>query len=242
MTGDGVNDIPALRASDCSIAIAEGADAARHAAQITLLESDFGVVPEIVGEGRRIINNITRSATLFLTKTIFSFLLSILLLVFPGAYPFQPIQLTLISSLMVGIPGFFLALEPCEERIRGKFLQTVLSRALPGGIAITVCAALAMNLTLFGWERDLCSTLSTLIAGSISYLVLFHACRPLNGHRKILLALIAAAFAGAVLTLRHIFFLTVLTGPAWIAYGCLTALGCAVLWILYRRNFRLSFL
>ena len=142
MTGDGVNDIPALKSADCSIAMAGGADAAKNAAQLTLLSSDFSALPEIVLEGRRVINNITRAASLFLTKTIFSFLLSIMMLLVPGAYPFQPIQLTLISSLMIGLPGFVLALEPSEERIRGNFLKTVLLRALPGGVAAACCAIL----------------------------------------------------------------------------------------------------
>ena len=140
MTGDGVNDIPALKTADCSIAMAGGADAAKNAAQLTLLSSDFSALPEIVLEGRRVINNITRAASLFLTKTIFSFLLSLLILVLPAVYPFQPIQLTLISSLMIGLPGFVLALEPSEERIKGNFLKTVLLRALPGGVAAACCA------------------------------------------------------------------------------------------------------
>ena len=146
MTGDGVNDIPALKTADCSIAMAGGAEAARHAAQLTLLDSDFTVMPAIVLEGRRVINNITRAASLFLTKTLFSFLLSVFTLFMPGLYPFVPIQLTLISSLTVGIPGFFLALEPSTERVRGSFLKTVLYRALPGGLAVALCAALSMIL------------------------------------------------------------------------------------------------
>ena len=228
MTGDGVNDIPALKAADCSIAMAGGADAARHAAQLTLLNSDFGVMPEIVLEGRRVINNITRAASLFLTKTLFSFFLSILMLILPAAYPFQPIHLTLISSLTVGIPGFFLALEPCRERIRGDFLRTVLFRALPGGVSITLCAALAMNLTHLGWEPALCSTVATLVAWVVSFTVLLRTCLPLSRNRAVLLAGVAAAFVFVVLAFGRHFELVPLPGKAWAVLLGLCVLGCAI--------------
>ena len=228
MTGDGVNDIPALKTADCSIAMAGGADAARHAAQLTLLNSDFGVMPEIVLEGRRVINNITRAASLFLTKTLFSFFLSILTLLLPSSYPFHPIHLTLISSLTVGIPGFFLALEPCHERIRGRFLRTVLMRALPGGLAVTLCAAMAMNLTHFGWAPELCSTVATIVAWFVGFLVLLRTCLPLNRNRALLLLAMAAAFALVVMLAGRYFELVPLTGPAWIALLAFSALGAAI--------------
>jgi len=230
MTGDGVNDIPALKAADCSIAMAGGADAARNAAQLTLLSSDFSVLPQIVREGRRVINNITRAASLFLTKTIFSFLLSIMMLLLPAAYPFQPIQLTLISSLMIGMPGFFLALEPSEERIRGNFLKTVLHRALPGGIAATVCAALSMAMSaLAGWPTDLCSTVATLSAGAVCFMVLVRTCLPLNQNRIILLSVVAAAFLLSYLFLGRIFFLVPLTGGSLLMLAGLSVLGCLII-------------
>ena len=229
MTGDGVNDIPALKASDCSIAMAGGADAAKNAAQLTLLSSDFSVLPDIVLEGRRVINNITRAASLFLTKTIFSFLLSILMLFLSAAYPFQPIQLTLISSLMIGIPGFVLALEPSEERIRGSFLRTVLIRSLPGGIAAACCAATAMAMTWAGWPRELCSTVATLIAGFVCWIVLLRTCLPLNRIRSGLLAFVAAAFALAYVFLGRIFLLAPLTKPALMLLPALVVLGIALI-------------
>ena len=227
MTGDGVNDIPALKAADCSIAMAGGADAARHAAQLTLMSSDFSVMPEIVLEGRRVINNITRAASLFLTKTLFSFLLGILTLFLSnGTYPFEPIQLTLISSLTVGIPGFFLALEPSEERVRGSFLKTVLYRALPGGIAVALCAALSMLIA----DRAMSSTLATLTGGVIGFVVLLRTCLPLNNRRIVLLAAVAAAFAGAAIIpfTAGIFLLQALNGAAFIKFALLAALGCAI--------------
>ncbi len=241
MTGDGVNDIPALKSADCSIAMAGGADAAKNAAQLTLLSSDFSALPEIVLEGRRVINNITRAASLFLTKTIFSFLLSIMMLLVPGAYPFQPIQLTLISSLMIGLPGFVLALEPSEERIRGNFLKTVLLRALPGGVAAACCAALSMAMSpILGWPRELCSTLATLSAGFVCWLVLLRTCLPLNLTRKILLAVVIGAFAGAFFLLRRIFFLEWLSGTAWLVLAGLAVLGGGIIllcdWLIARHE------
>ena len=227
MTGDGVNDIPALKTADCSIAMAGGADATRHAAQLTLMSSDFSVMPEIVLEGRRVINNITRAASLFLTKTLFSFLLGILTLFLPnGSYPFEPIQLTLISSLTVGIPGFFLALEPSEERVRGSFLKTVLYRALPGGIAVALCAALSMLIA----GREMSSTLATLTGGVIGFVVLLRTCLPLNNHRIVLLAAVAAAFAGAAIIpfTAKIFLLQPLNIDAFVQFIILAGIGCAI--------------
>ena len=230
MTGDGVNDIPALKAADCSIAMAGGSDAARNAAQLTLLESDFTVMPQIVLEGRRVINNITRSASLFLMKTVFSFLLSVLTLLIPkGAYPFQPIQMTLVSSLMIGLPGFVLALEPSGERIRGSFLKTVLFRALPGGAAVAMTAAAAMALHHFGWDAEECGTISTILAGIMGYAVLVQTCIPVTRLRIALLAVVAAGFALGTLCLKKVFFLVPLTGPGWTALAILTAAGLAVI-------------
>ena len=240
MTGDGVNDIPALKAADCSIAMAGGADAARSSAQLTLMTSDFSVLPEVVLEGRRVINNITRAASLFLTKTIFSFLLSLLILVLPAVYPFQPIPLTLISSLMIGLPGFVLALEPSGERIRGDFLRTVLYRALPGGIAAAFCASISMAMTWAGWSHALCSTLATLCAGAVCWIVLIRSCLPLNTLRRALLLVTACAFTLAFLLLGHIFFLVPLTGPAVALFAGLVLAGGGVVllcgWILKRRS------
>ena len=226
MTGDGVNDIPALKAADCSIAMAGGSDAARHAAQLTLLSSDFTAMPDIVLEGRRVINNITRSASLFLTKTIFSFLLSVLMLFSPGgSYPFQPIQMTLVSGLMVGFPGFILALEPDRNRIQGHFLKTILHKSLPGGVAIAVTAALAMELTSLGWDKSVCATIATLLAGGLSFVTLARICLPLNRLRVGLLVLCLAGFVGAYLLLGSLFFLDPLSRDQWIALAVLFALG-----------------
>ena len=228
MTGDGVNDIPALKAADCSIAMAGGSDAAKHAAQLTLLTADFACLPLVVGEGRRVINNITRAASLFLVKTLYSFALSVLLLLLPGAYPFQPIQLTLISTLTIGTPSFFLALEPNEERIRGGFLQTVLSRAVPGAAAVALCATLSMMTEHLGWSAEVSSTLATLSAGSIGLMVLFTVCWPFSAIRGALWGLMAAGFVLGVMVLGNVFFLVSLAGMQLLALAGLILLGGTV--------------
>jgi len=138
MTGDGVNDVLALKAADCSIAMANGSDATKSVSQLVLLDSNFASMPKIVAEGRRTINNIQRSASLFLVKTIYSCILALMFLFMGEAYPFIPIQLSLISTVTIGIPSFILALEPNKERIQGNFLRNVISKALPTGLTVAI--------------------------------------------------------------------------------------------------------
>ena len=134
MTGDGVNDILAMKDADCSVAMASGSEATAQAAQVVLLDSDFAHMPDLVYEGRRVVNNIERSASLFLVKNIFSLLLSVLSAVFMFTYPLEPAQISFVSMFTIGIPGFLLALEPNKHRIKGDFLKNVLIKALPGGL------------------------------------------------------------------------------------------------------------
>mgnify|MGYP002532202171 FL=1 len=138
MTGDGVNDVLALKAADCSIAMQNGSYATKNVAQLVLLDSNFSSMPKVVAEGRRTINNIQRSASLFLVKTIYSTILALMFLFMGEAYPFVPIQLTLISTVTIGIPSFILALEPNNARIRGNFLRNVISKSLPTGITVAL--------------------------------------------------------------------------------------------------------
>lgn len=239
MTGDGVNDIPALKAADCSIAIAGGSDAAKHAAQLTLLDADFSAMPRVVSEGRRVVNNITRAASLFLVKTLYSFALSILMLFLPVAYPFQPIQLTLISTLTIGVPSFLLALEPNRQPIRGRFLETVLSRAVPGAAAVTVCAALSMAFSHLGWSHGMCATLATLSAGGMGLLVLLRLCWPLTLSRALLVAAMTAGFALATTLFGRVFFLQRLGPQEGLALVGLLLVGLTALlaasWLIGRR-------
>ena len=212
MAGDGVNDLPALKMADCSIAMPGGAQAVRQVAQLSLLDGDFQNLPHVVAEGRRVVGNVTRAASLFLIKTLYSFAISLLVLFLPVAYPFMPVQLTLISTLTVGIPCFFLALERNESRLQGSFLRQVLLRALPGATAVTLCAVVAMLAHRFlGWTDAECSTLATIATGAIGLMSLLSVCIPLTRMRLILLLTMTAAFLCAVVFFGPLFFLTPLT-------------------------------
>ena len=232
MTGDGVNDIPALKAADCSIAMAGGADAAKHAAQLTLMQSDFSALPQVVLEGRRVVNNVTRAASLFLVKTLYSFAVTVLLLFLPAVYPFQPIQLTLISSLTIGIPSFFLALEPNRERIRGRFLDMVLLRAVPGATGVTLCAVLAMMLEHQGWTVDVCSTVATLSAGGIGLMVLLGTCLPFTPMRAALWSAMTTGFVMAAVFAAPVFFLVALNLQQMAVLLCNIVLGLAAMLVV----------
>ena len=138
MTGDGVNDVLALKTADCSIAMANGSDATKSVSQLILLDSNFAFMPKVVAEGRRTINNIQRSASLFLVKTIYSTILALMFLIMGDSYPFIPIQLSLISVVTIGIPSFILALEPNKEKIQGHFMQNVIAKAIPTGLTVAI--------------------------------------------------------------------------------------------------------
>ena len=227
MTGDGVNDIPAMKTADCSIAMAGGADAARHSAQLVLMDNDFTALPRVVAEGCRVINNISRTASLFLVKTLYSFALGLLMLFLPAAYPFQPIQLTLVSVITIGLPSFFLALMPNAERVRGGFLRTVLMRAIPGSLAVTVCAATASMLSKV-WPQEVCSTLATLSAGIVGLMMLLTVCLPFDRLRAAVFGGMCVLFALAVLLFPRVFYLVPLSGGQWAALAGLAAAGAAI--------------
>ena len=229
MTGDGVNDIPALKAADCSVAMPGGSDAARHAAQLLLLDADFAALPAVVDEGRRVINNITRAASLFLVKTLYSFALALLVLFLPARYPFQPIQLTLISSLTIGAPSFFLALEPNRERVRGNFLRTVLTRAVPGVLAVTICALAACFLEKLGWSHEVCSTLATLSAASAGLVTLLITCLPFTRLRALVFVAMCAAMILSVTFIPGVYYLVPLTGAQRLTQLGLTCAAAVII-------------
>lgn len=217
MTGDGVNDVLALKESDCGIAMNEGSDAARNVAELVLLDSNFDSMPEVVKEGRRTINNVERSATLFLSKTIYASLLALLFLFINYTYPFIPIQLTLINSLTIGIPAFILALEPNKLRVKGKFFINVISKAIPSGITTVVnILLLVFFASLINVPNEQTSTIAVIITAYTAILLIYRISKPLNLLRKLLLVLLSGIFLLAILTPlgREIFSLVWLTPNA----------------------------
>ena len=211
MTGDGVNDVLALKDADCGIAMASGADAACHAAQLVLLDSNFACLPEVVAEGRRVINNIQRSASLYLVKNIFSFCLSLLTIFVDMPYPLVPIQLSLISALTIGIPSFVLALEPNKSRVQGNFMLNVLRQALPGGLTdLIIVLGLQVFAYAFGFSTQVLSTLTALCVAFIGLLVLWHVCKPFDWKRRILWGSMAGAMVFCVVGGKELFSLTTL--------------------------------
>ncbi|MBQ7916240.1 MAG: HAD-IC family P-type ATPase [Firmicutes bacterium] len=200
MTGDGVNDVLALKEADCSIAMASGTDAARNAAELVLLESNFDAMPHVVAEGRRCINNVQRSASLFLIKTVYSGLLALLFAFITLQYPFIPIQMSLISTSCIGIPAFFLALQPNRDRVKGKFLRNVLSKAIPGGLSVVINICFILFCAgRFGLESSMVSTLCVVVAGFTGLLILYRISKPFNWLRVTIYVCVTIIFWGGIL-------------------------------------------
>ena len=212
MTGDGVNDVLALKDADCSIAMASGSDAAAQASQLVLLESDFSCMPEVVLEGRRVVNNIQRSASLFLVKNIFSFLLSVASVVFMFTYPLEPSQVSLISMFTIGVPAFFLALEPNKNMIKGHFLTNVLLKALPAALtdALAVAALVIFGRTFDVSSTDI-STAATMLLAIVGFMILYKIRAPMN---KIRFSIVSGCIAGLLfcsIFLKDLFAITSMT-------------------------------
>src|SRR4249920_2651404 len=182
MTGDGVNDVLALKDANCGVAMASGSEATRGVAQLVLIASHFSAMPAVVAEGRRVINNIERVASLFLTKTAYSVVLSVLTGVFALAYPLRPIHLSILSWFTIGLPSFVLALEANEQRVREGFLRRVLGQAVPAGfvIAFVTMAVFAIAQLDSSIDADQARSVAVLAAGSVSLMNLYRVARPLN--------------------------------------------------------------
>ena len=233
MTGDGVNDVLALKEADCSVAMQSGSDAARSVSQLVLLDSDFASMPLAVEEGRRVINNIERSAALFLVKTIFSFLLAVLFLILPFPYPFRPIQMTLISALTIGVPSFLLALEPNHSLVRGKFIGNVLKKAAPGGISVAAGVGLLTAAGyIFSIPQDTLSVMAMLLTASVGFAMLWSVCRPFKTWRAVMLGLLVAAFVGALLLFSGLFYFVMPDTAQWIILLAITAAALLLRWAL----------
>ena len=208
MTGDGVNDVPALKEADCSIAMQSGSEAARNVSNLVLLDSNFASMPKVVAEGRRSVNNIERSASLFLSKTVYSTLLAVIFLFIQRPYLFEPIQMTLINALCIGVPSFFLALQPNTGLICGSFIGNVLKKAIPNGltvvsamVAVMVCAG------AFGYNTSQLSTLATVILAGISFMFTARCCHPVRSWKIGMLAVLVGGFAFGSLLFPEFFVL-----------------------------------
>ena len=213
MTGDGVNDILAMKDADCSVAMASGSEAATHAAQVVLLDSDFAHMPDLVYEGRRVVNNIERSASLFLVKNIFSLLLAVLSAVFMFTYPLEPAQISFVSMFTIGIPGFLLALEPNKNRIKGSFIKNVLIKALPGGLTDVIAVfALVVFGEVFEISTDSIGTVATMVMSVVGFIILIKISYPLDLRKYIIIFLNVAGLIFTGIFLRKLFALTDLSG------------------------------
>jgi cation-transporting ATPase E len=230
----------ALKDSDCGIAMASGSEATRSVAQLVLLDSNFSALPRVVSEGRRVINNIERVASLFLAKTVYSVVLSLLTGVFAFAYPLQPIHLTLLSWLTIGVPAFFLALEPNDQRVEEGFLQRVLGRAIPAGVVIALSTMSVFSIVQLGDGIDAAHarTPAVLTAGLVALMNLARVSMPLNRLRLTLVLVMTALFglAFALPIGRRVFELP---QTAWWAYVVAVAFA-AVAWPLLVLGSRVS--
>jgi cation-transporting ATPase E len=205
MTGDGVNDVMALKEADCSIAMASGSDAARTVSQLVLLDSNFASMPLVVREGRRSINNLQRSSSLFLVKTIFSTILAIVFVFLNRDYPFLPLHLTMISTVCIGAPSFLLSLEPNNERISGHFIANVLQKAIPGGVTMALAVIAVSVISSFtGMSQNETSTLCVMTAGFVSLLVLLRVCLPFDKIRCGIFWLFTLAFAAECILAMYV--------------------------------------
>lgn len=236
MTGDGVNDVMALKEADCSIAMGSGAQAAQNISSLILLKDQFSALPNILKEGRCVIHNIQRTASLFLVKTLFSIGLSTLTLFWLRQYPFEPIQLTLISSLATGIPSFVLTLEPDERRVVGNFLKNVFSKALPGGLCVVVVVWItSIFIPILSMNHDQFSTICTILAGVNALWVLIRVCLPFTVLRKTMVRAMILFFVFSILFLGRWFSLVRLPIPMTIY----TLIGILLIPHILKRMIRL---
>ncbi|MCI9217575.1 MAG: cation-translocating P-type ATPase [Dorea sp.] len=209
MTGDGVNDVLALKDADCSVAMASGSDAAVQASQVVLLESNFASMPSVVLEGRRVVNNIQRSASLFLVKNIFSLLLSLFSVIFMITYPLEPSQVSLISMFTIGVPAFFLALQPNKEMIQGHFLTNVFLKALPAGLTdVIAVGSLVVFGQTFGVNSVDISTAATMLLAIVGFMILYKICQPFNAVRIAVWAGCITGLLGCSIFLPDLFAIT----------------------------------
>ena len=225
MTGDGVNDVLALKESDCSIAMASGSDAAKNIANLVLLDSNFATMPGIVNEGRKVINNIERVATLFITKTVYAVLLALATVIFlDNSYPFTPLQLTLISFVTIGFPAFFLALEPNFAPIKKRFLLNILKKSLPGGLSVII-GILVVNILagIFNYTPAAVSTMCMLLAVAAGMWVVAKVSVPFTTARKVIFGSAIGLFFLCLIFLSSFFDIAPISLPQAVVVLAITA-------------------
>lgn len=209
MTGDGVNDVLALKDADCGIAMASGSEAAVQASELVLLESDFSKMPDVVREGRQVVNNLERSGSLFLVKNIFSFCISILAIFFQVKYPLQPSQISLISMFTIGVPGLFLSQIPNEDLIKGKFINNLLFKAIPGAITDTIIVAAMVTFgTIFEASEGDISTASTILLSIIGIMVLYNISKPMNKYKWAIWIMCTLGLVFSIIFFKELFGIT----------------------------------
>ena len=209
MTGDGVNDVLALKDADCSVAMASGSDAASNVSQLVLMDSDFARMPSVVAEGRRVVNNIQRSASLYIVKNIFSMLLAIFSVILMLGYPLEPSQVTLISMFTIGIPSFILALEPNHDIIKGHFLTNVLVKALPAGLTdFLVVSGLVVFCREFSVDPECLSTSCTILVAIVGFMILYRIAQPMKASHVIMMVGLVGGWLFCMLFVSHFFAIT----------------------------------
>lgn len=230
MTGDGVNDVLALKEADCSVAMASGSDAARNVAQLVLVNNDFSSMPKVVAEGRRSINNIQRSASLFLIKTVYSMVLAIAFIFVSTQYPFEPIQLSFVGGLTIGLPSFVLALQPNHDRIKGNFFANIISRAIPGAFVI-ILNILVTNIAghYIGFNEESISTIAVYLTAFVGLLMVIRLSIPFNALRTALVSVIFISLMIGFILFQNLLSLSDLNVIEWV----FTAVSAVISFVIF---------
>lgn len=240
MTGDGVNDVLALKEADCSIAMQSGSEAARNVSNLVLLDSNFASMPMVVAEGRRAINNVERSASLFLSKTTYSLLLAVLFIIIRQPFLFEPIQMTLINALCIGIPSFFLGLQQNKSLIRGSFIGNVMEYAAPNGLsAVLALSAVLICASAFGFSTAQTSTLATIVLAAVSFMITIRCCKPWRMWKIVMIPLLIAAFCLGNILFPDFFCVVPVTSEMGVCAAAIAAGAGALMVLLSKLSHKL---
>lgn len=241
MTGDGVNDVLALREADCSVAMQSGSEAARNVSNLVLIDSNFASLPKVVAEGRRSINNIERSAALFLSKTVYSLLLAVIFIFIQLPFLFEPIQMTLVNALCIGVPSFLLALQPNKDIIKGSFIGNAIKIALPNGLtAVIALVAVLIFSHIMGLSTSQMSSLATVVLATVSFTVTARCCRPFRLWKGVMLAVLIGGFIFGSVIFCRFFGMTVFTAEMTVFAAVIGACSIAVMYLLSVLTLKIS--